>query len=160
VGPGLLLWCGLTPLRFAAVGEVRAIRGRSRAALEFVRMNAGGNDSLTAMVADPPRLQAIMNKRKAVRHEMEEEAFRQELEQGVLQSSSEQGGPCPQAKRRGQTAISTTPPATSSAAIQRRRPTRSCRKMRAATALATKVSEADAGTTRLRFPQESPKSRL
>ena len=30
----------------------------------------------------------------------------------------------------------------------------------AATALATKVSEAEAGTTRLRFPQERPNSRL
>lgn len=59
-----------------------------------------------------------------------------------------------------QIAMSTTPQATSNAAIHRRRPTRSCRKTRAATALATKVSEADAGTTRLRFPHESPKSRL
>jgi hypothetical protein len=32
--------------------------------------------------------------------------------------------------------------------------------MRAAMALATKVSEDDAGTTRLRLPQERPKSRL
>src|ERR1700690_221013 len=59
-----------------------------------------------------------------------------------------------------QIAIRTTPPATSKAAIQRRRPTRSCKKMRAATAFATNVSEADAGTTRLRFPHDRPKSRL
>src|SRR5271154_2342550 len=57
-------------------------------------------------------------------------------------------------------AMSTTPAATSKAAIQRRRPTRSCRNIFAATALATKVREAEAGTTRLRFPHDRPKSRL
>jgi hypothetical protein len=66
----------------------------------------------------------------------------------------------PRLSGKSQTAISTTPPATSNAATQRRRPTRSCRNMRAATALATKVSEAEAGTTKLRFPHDRPKSRL
>ncbi|MFY9904073.1 MAG: PilZ domain-containing protein [Terriglobales bacterium] len=70
---------------FRAVGEVRAIRGRSGAALEFVRLSAGGKDSLEGMVTDLARLQAIMNKLKSVRREMDEEAFRQEVDHGKLQ---------------------------------------------------------------------------
>jgi len=70
---------------FRAVGEVRDIRGRSSAALEFVRMSTGGKDSLTGLVTDLARLQAIMNKLKSVRREMDEEVFKQELEHGKLQ---------------------------------------------------------------------------
>jgi len=70
---------------FRAVGEVRDIRGRSSAALEFVRMSTGGKDSLTGLVTDLARLQAIMNKLKSVRREMDEEVFRQELGHGKLQ---------------------------------------------------------------------------
>jgi PilZ domain-containing protein len=71
---------------FRAVGEVRDIRRRSSAALEFVRMSTGGKDSLTGLVTDLARLQAIMNKLKSVRREMDEEAFRQELDRGKLQA--------------------------------------------------------------------------
>jgi PilZ domain-containing protein len=71
---------------FRAVGEVRAIRGRSGAALEFVHMSAGGKDSLAGLVTDLARLQAIMNKLKTVRRDMDEEAFRNELKKGKLQA--------------------------------------------------------------------------
>jgi PilZ domain len=73
---------------FRAVGEVRAIRGRSGAALEFVRLSARGKDSLSGLVTDLARLQAIMDKLKSVRREMDEKAFRQELEQGKLQAET------------------------------------------------------------------------
>ncbi|MGA2354381.1 MAG: PilZ domain-containing protein [Terriglobales bacterium] len=69
---------------FRAVSEVRAIRGRSSAALEFVRLSAGGKDSLSGLVTDLARLQAIMNKLKSVRREMSDEAFRKELKKGKL----------------------------------------------------------------------------
>jgi molybdenum-dependent DNA-binding transcriptional regulator ModE len=71
---------------FRAVGEVRAIRGRSGAALEFVRMSAGGKDALVGVITDLARLQALMNRLKSARREMDEAAFRQELKQGKLQS--------------------------------------------------------------------------
>lgn len=64
---------------FRAVSEVRAIRGQSSAALEFVRLSAGGKYSLSGLVTDLARLQAIMNKLKSVRREMNDEAFRKEL---------------------------------------------------------------------------------
>src|ERR1700733_12917683 len=48
-----------------------------------------------------------------------------------------------------------TPAATRSAAIQRRRSTFSCRKIFAAKALPTKVSEAEAGATTLNGPHDS-----
>ncbi len=57
-------------------------------------------------------------------------------------------------------ASSATPAATHRAAIQRRRSTRSCRKILAPTALAMNVREAEAGATRLTSPQESPNSKL
>ncbi len=70
---------------FRAVGEVRDIRGRSSAAMEFVRISTGGKDSLTGLVTDLARLQAIMNKLKSVRRETDESVFKQELEHGRLQ---------------------------------------------------------------------------
>src|SRR5580693_10369226 len=57
-------------------------------------------------------------------------------------------------------ASSATPAATSDAAIHRRRSTRSCKKIFAATALPIKVREAAAGATRLTSPQESANSKL
>src|SRR5580692_5107392 len=57
-------------------------------------------------------------------------------------------------------ASSTTPAATSTAAIQRRRSTRSCRNIFAAKAFPINVSEAAAGATRLTSPQDSANSRL
>src|SRR5581483_3754405 len=57
-------------------------------------------------------------------------------------------------------ASSATPPATNAAAIHRRPSTRSCRKMRAATALVTNVSDAEAGTTSDTSPHDSASNRL
>ena len=47
---------------FRAVGEVRAIRGRSGAGVEFVHLSTGGKDMLADLVAELARLQAVMNK--------------------------------------------------------------------------------------------------
>lgn len=71
---------------FRAVSEVRAIRGQSSAALEFVRLSAGGKYSLSGLVTDLARLQAIMNKLKSVRREMNDEAFRKELKKERLRA--------------------------------------------------------------------------
>src|SRR5208282_448682 len=61
---------------------VRAIRGRSGAGVEFVRLSAGGKDMLAGLVTDLARLQALMNKLKSARREMDAESFRKELEDG------------------------------------------------------------------------------
>lgn len=71
---------------FRAVGEVRAIRGRSGAGIEFVHLTAGGKDLLADLVTELARLQAIMNKLKSVRREMDAESFRRQLEVGKLQA--------------------------------------------------------------------------
>jgi len=70
---------------FRAVGEVRAIRGRSGAGMEFVHLSAGGKDLLADLVTDLARLQALMNKLKSARREMDAESFRMQLEDGKLQ---------------------------------------------------------------------------
>ena len=57
-------------------------------------------------------------------------------------------------------ASSATPPATSMAAIHRRRSTFSCRKIFAANALPMNVSDAAAGATKLTSPHDSANSRL
>ena len=67
---------------FRAVGEIRAVRGRSGAALEFVHLSAGGKDTLAGLVADLARLQAVMNKLKSARRKMDAESFRKEVEDG------------------------------------------------------------------------------
>jgi hypothetical protein len=67
---------------FRAVGEVKAMRGRSVAGMEFVHLSAGGKDLLADMVTDLARLQAIMNKLRNVRREMDAESFQKELEDG------------------------------------------------------------------------------
>jgi len=72
---------------FRAVGEVRAIRGRFGAGMEFVHLSAGGKDLLAEMIADLARFQAVMNKLKSARREMDEESFRKELEEGKLQAA-------------------------------------------------------------------------
>jgi len=72
---------------FRAVGEVRAVRGRSGAGLEFVHLSAGGKDMLAGLVTDLARLQALMNKLKSVRREKDAESFRKELENGKHQAA-------------------------------------------------------------------------
>jgi hypothetical protein len=71
---------------FRAIGEVKALRGNSGVGLEFVQLSAGGNDMLADVVTDLARLQAIMNKLKGARREMDAEAFQEELERGRLQT--------------------------------------------------------------------------
>jgi hypothetical protein len=72
---------------FRAVGEVRAIRGRSGACIEFVRLSTGGKEMLADLVAELARLQAVMNKLKSARREMDTESFRRQLEDGRLQAA-------------------------------------------------------------------------
>jgi hypothetical protein len=72
---------------FRAVGEVKAIRGRSVAGMEFVHLTAGGKDLLANMVTDLARLQAVMNKLRTVRREMDAESFKRELEDGRRQAA-------------------------------------------------------------------------
>ncbi len=71
---------------FRAVGEVRAIRGRSGAGIEFVHLSAGGKQMLADLVTELARLQAVMNKLNAPRREMDAESFRRQLEIGKLQA--------------------------------------------------------------------------
>jgi len=72
---------------FRAVSEVRAMRGRSGAGLEFVHMSAAGKDMLAGLVTDLARLQALMNKLKFARREMDAESFRKELEEGRYEAA-------------------------------------------------------------------------
>jgi len=72
---------------FRAVGEVKAIRGRSVAGMEFIHLTAGGKDLLADMVTDLARLQAITNKLRDVRREIDAQSFRKELEAGKRQAA-------------------------------------------------------------------------
>ena len=71
---------------FRAVGEVKALRGRSAAGMEFVHLSAGGKGLLAGLVAELARLQAMVNKLRSTRREMDAESFRQQLEDGRLQA--------------------------------------------------------------------------
>ncbi|MGD0212863.1 MAG: PilZ domain-containing protein [Terriglobales bacterium] len=72
---------------FRAVSEVKAIRGRSVAGLEFVQLSAGGKELLADLVTDLARLQAIMTKLKSVRREMGAVSFRKQIEEGKRQAT-------------------------------------------------------------------------
>lgn len=72
---------------FRAVGEVRAIRSHFGAGIEFVHLSAGGKYTLTDLVTELARLQAVMNKLKAARREIDAESFRKQLEEGKLQAA-------------------------------------------------------------------------
>ena len=72
---------------FRAVGEVRAIRSRFGAGIKFVDLSAGGKHTLADLVTELARLQAVMNKLKAARREMNAESFRKQLEEGKLQAA-------------------------------------------------------------------------
>jgi PilZ domain len=71
---------------FRAVGEVRAIRGRSGVCLEFVRLSPGGKDMLADLIKELARLQAFVDKVKSSRRELDAESFRRQLEEGKLQA--------------------------------------------------------------------------
>ena len=70
---------------FRAIGEVKAIRGRSGASMEFVHLSAGGKDMLADLIDELAKLQAAMNKLKSARREMDADALREELEDRNLQ---------------------------------------------------------------------------
>jgi len=72
---------------FRAVGEVRAIRGRAGAGVEFVHLSAGGKDMLGDLITQLERVQAVMNRLKAARREMDAEFLRKQLEAGELQAA-------------------------------------------------------------------------
>jgi hypothetical protein len=72
---------------FRAVGEVRAIRGRSGACIEFVRLSSGGKDMLADLIAELERLQAVMNKLKSPSTQIDHESFRRQLENGRQQTA-------------------------------------------------------------------------
>jgi hypothetical protein len=72
---------------FRAVGEVRAIRSHFGAGIEFVHLSAGGKHTLADLVTELARLQAVMNKLKAARREIDAESFRKQLEEGKLQAA-------------------------------------------------------------------------
>jgi hypothetical protein len=86
----LLLDCGaraelvvrVNAASFRALGEVRAIRGRSGAGMEFVRLSAGGKAVLVDLIAELERFQAAMNKLRPARREMDAGSFREQLEEG------------------------------------------------------------------------------
>lgn len=73
---------------FRALGEVRAIRGRSGSGVEFVRLSANGKGMLADLVTDLARLQALMSKLKSDRHKMDAELFRREMEEGSLRGAT------------------------------------------------------------------------
>jgi PilZ domain len=71
---------------FRAVGEVRAIRGRSGACIEFVQLSTGGKDMLANLVTELARLQAVMDKLRSTR-EIDPESFRRQLEDRRLRAA-------------------------------------------------------------------------
>ena len=71
---------------FRALGEVKAVRGNSGVGLEFVQLSAGGKDMLSELVTDLARLEAVVNKLKGMRREIDAESFREELQQARLQA--------------------------------------------------------------------------
>ena len=72
---------------FRAVGEVRAIRSRFGAGIEFIHLSAGGKHTLADLVTELARVQAVMNKLKAARREINAESFKKQLEEGKLQTA-------------------------------------------------------------------------
>jgi hypothetical protein len=86
-GTGAELVVRVNAASFRAVGEVKAIRGRSAAGMEFVQLSAGGKELLADLVTDLARLQAVMNKLKSVRREMDAVSFRKQMEEGKRQAA-------------------------------------------------------------------------
>jgi len=72
---------------FRAVGEVRAIRGRFGAGVEFVHLSARGKDMLGDLITQLERVQAVMDRLRAARCEMDAEFLRKQLEAGELQAA-------------------------------------------------------------------------
>lgn len=76
---------------FRALGEVRAVRGKSGAGLEFVQLSTGGKGMLADLITDLARLQATMNELKLSRRDLGAESIRQQLNNGRLQAMTVEG---------------------------------------------------------------------
>jgi hypothetical protein len=63
------------------------MRSRFGAGIEFVHLSAGGKHTLADLVTELARLQAVMNKLKAARREINAESFRKPLEEGKHQAA-------------------------------------------------------------------------
>lgn len=72
---------------FRAVGEVRALRSRLGAGIQFVHLSAGGKHMLADLVTELARWEAVMNRLNAARREINAESFRKQLEEGKLQAA-------------------------------------------------------------------------
>ncbi len=69
---------------FRAVGEVKGIRRGASAGVEFVQLSAGGKDLLAELVEELERLQALMQKLRSARRQMDAASFRREMASGKL----------------------------------------------------------------------------
>jgi len=67
---------------FRVLGEVKAIRDRSGAGIEFVRLSARGKEMLGELLQELARSQAVINKFKSAQRDMDPKVFRRELEEG------------------------------------------------------------------------------
>ena len=65
---------------FRAVGEVKAIRGRSGAGIEFIHLSVFGKEQLSDMLEELEKMQAFLDKLKASHPQMDLESFSKELE--------------------------------------------------------------------------------
>src|SRR5208282_20039 len=72
---------------FRALGKVAATRGRSGAGVEFVQLSTGGKEMLADLIMELARLQALMNRLRSERREIDAGSFRKELEDGRLQAA-------------------------------------------------------------------------
>ncbi len=73
---------------FRALGEVKAIRGKSGSGFEFVRLSAGGKDMLADLVTDLAKLHALISKLKSDRRAMDAELLSEELKAGKISASA------------------------------------------------------------------------
>jgi hypothetical protein len=78
---------------FRALAEVRTIRGRSEAGIEFVRLSAGGRDMLAELIEELARFQALSKKLKSARCEMDAGTFSRELAEIKWETSLRIGRP-------------------------------------------------------------------
>ncbi len=72
---------------FRVVGDVKAIRGRSEACIEFVHLSAGAQEMLADLVAELARLQAVLNDLKSACRDTDPEAFRRQVDYRRLQAA-------------------------------------------------------------------------
>jgi PilZ domain len=66
---------------FRAIGELKSLRGKSVAGMEFVRLSTAGKDMLAELMTHLARVQRLMLQLKSAR-DMDAEAIRDRLEEG------------------------------------------------------------------------------